>query len=333
MPLVGKATVNTNILNEFLTETIVKLSKTCAAKALNKIDINVGNVAGDVTIGGEIKQTAASELKCDQKSDLQSAIKSEMANIIKQSATSKDSSIVTGDAGLYSETTANNNTTNRSIMTTSLDDVMICVSAATNDFKVQFGSVGGNFTFNPTNFDQNASARVLDCVQKTTWSQKIENKVINDVEQTAANKGTLDSLFDGVARIVPSVITLIIVLASLSTVGYLIYAFINRNKKPAPGFLSGIFGGGGDAAAETAGEVAAETGEAIAETAGEVMAETGEVIAETAGEVMAETAGEVAASAGEAVQEVAQEVAASAGEAVAQGVGEAVQEAAQNVVQ
>ena len=222
--------MNTSILNEFITETIVNVSKTCAAKALNKLELGADTVGGNVVIGGEIRQTAAADLKCDQSSDLASAIKSELANTIKQSATSTDNSIITGDLGFYSETTANNNTVNRNIMKTSVDDVMNCLAEAKNEFKAHFGTVGGDFTFNPTAFDQTAKANVASCVQGTKWSQEIANKVANDVTQEAKNVGTLETLFGDAGRIMGTVMIILVVLGALSGMGFLGFQAWRKKK-------------------------------------------------------------------------------------------------------
>lgn len=281
MPLFGVATVNSTILNDFVTNVVMNISKVCAAKAINKIEIGAKSVAGNVVIGGEIIQNASADLRCEQLSDLSAAIKSEMANTIKQSASSKDNSLLSGDFGVFSATSAENYTANTNLVNTKLDDVVECVAEATNEFKAIYGSVGGDFTFAPTKMEQNTKANISKCVQNTKYIQDITSSVDNDLDQEAKNVGTLDALFGEVGRILASLSTLLIVMAVMSGIVYIAKAYFDSKKK----YMIDAAGDVKDAVAATVQDGALAGKEivvALSEKAAEAARQAGEAAAAAA---------------------------------------------------
>lgn len=213
-----------------MTTTIMNISKTCAAKALNKIDMSVGYVGGDVNMEGKVTQKAEADMKCEQSNDLQAAIRSEMANTIKQSAMTTDNNIFTGDLGIFSNTVVNNYTMNKTIISSDLKDVMNCMVDATNEFKIHFGAVAGDFNFKTT-IDQEAKARISSCIQSTNYAQDISNKFTNVVDQEAKAVGTIVGLAAEAGDIMTKTMTAVIICAVMGALVYFTIKFTKKKKK------------------------------------------------------------------------------------------------------
>jgi hypothetical protein len=235
MPLIGRASVRTEVINEFMTDTIINLSKTCAAKANNKIDISAQYVGGSVvfTDKAAINQTAEADIRCEQTSDLQAAVRSEMSNKIKQSAMTTDNNIFSGDIGWFSETNASNYMLNKTILSSDLKDVMVCMADASNEIKAQFAVIMRDLKFE-AEFNQTARAKVSNCVQGTKWAQNITNKYNNDIEQSARSVGTVVGLAAEAGDILSKVMTGVIISAVCGALVYFSIKFSKKKKVKAP---------------------------------------------------------------------------------------------------
>lgn len=192
--------VSVSTVNEALAQSVINVSKTCSAVANNRINIRAGTVNGNVYIGGSVNQAADAELKCDQASDVQSSLKSETLNTIKASAQATDMSWITGDFGLFSQTSANIKSFNKTVLKSDLTDAMECYNVANNDYNLEYGTITGDFTF-VADIDQSSKGKIQECLQKAGISNNLTNLIKNDLDASASAKGTLVSLADSMGDI------------------------------------------------------------------------------------------------------------------------------------
>ena len=231
MAISASAEAVTNEINENLSETIIRLTKTCGAQALNEANIDVRRVQGSVYIGGSTTQTATTTINCNQTTDIKAAMRSELANIAKTSAHNTKNNVLTGDWGLFSETKAVSNTYNKNIMRFSLDDYMSCTADAINRANILVEDVVGDPTQDfAVKIDrivtQEAKAQITACVQNTTSDIDLAVKMTNDAETTAKSMGTLEAIIDGIGRIISSLTSLVVAAGVVGALGFIAYVVV-----------------------------------------------------------------------------------------------------------
>jgi hypothetical protein len=227
--MIKNVSVNVKTINEAMAQSVINVSKTCSAIANNRVSIRVGKVDGDVYIGGSVTQKAESNLRCEQSSDIQASLKSEMLNNIKASAAATDMNWATGDFAFETNVRVDMLTMNKTIMTSDVSDAMECYNIANDDYNVEFGNVGGNFTFN-TKIDQNAKSKVEECLQKSGITANLAQAIKNDLTASASAKGTLASVADALGQGMIAIV--VVCVLGVVLVGLL--KFLGKVKKPPP---------------------------------------------------------------------------------------------------
>lgn len=227
----GKSSVKTENVNRTVADSIIKVSKLCAAEAVNGISLGADKVGGDVVISGKVKQKAKTALRCDQQSDISAAIKSEMISAIRSKALTQDNNLFSGDVGIYSQSSTKNRTVNENIINMNIDDLAECYNTAKNEFEAAFGEVEGNFTFN-TDIDQKAKASTLECVQASDAVNELITSLGTDVASSAKDQGTLATLFDSSGNTMATIFIIVAVVVVIGLIGYLVYMM---KKQPSSG--------------------------------------------------------------------------------------------------
>jgi hypothetical protein len=236
--MIKNTQVFVDTLNEAITTSVINVAKTCSAVANNRVSIRVKRVGGNVTIGGEVSQEARSDLKCEQSSDIQAALKSELVSAVKAEAKSTDMSWLSGDFGIFSNTQAFIDTTNRSIMNSDINDVMSCYNTANNEYNLEFGTIEGDFSYN-TKVDQSARANVLSCVQRSSTSANMINQLTSTVDAAISNRGTLADLADTMS----GVIMIAIVASIISCIVLAVVKLKGKKSKPEAPTLGNLVKG------------------------------------------------------------------------------------------
>lgn len=229
----GTAETSTSIVNEAITNSIVNISKLCAANALNLVDINVEGAAisGDVVFSGTVNQVASTTLNCNQRLDIETTIKSEMTNAVTAGSMTTGNNLLTGDTNIFSASKTDTDTVNRTLMTFDTSALMKCVNDSKNEYQLHFSSqVGGNFKF-ATNIDQSAKSEVSKCVQDTGILEELTSQQKTDIKATSAQVGTLVGLTQSAANIMAMCLILAIV---ASVVGIIAFAIKKRNGIQKP---------------------------------------------------------------------------------------------------
>lgn len=199
----ARASTTSKTINKTLTETIIDLSKRCGAEAANVLSLKADNVGGSVNIGGKVKQEATTQINCEQRSDIVSAIQSQMATKMASEAVAK---------GGFTSTTARvrNEVVNEVINKTDVTDLMECFTDSTNVFEAHFGTVSGDFSFT-TEIDQTASADVSSCIQDTGIDQEIATEISTAMASKAESDGSINfSLFGGLGAVIVLLIIAVI---------------------------------------------------------------------------------------------------------------------------
>lgn len=230
----GSASSKTGVeaLNEVVTNSVMKVMKTCSAKSHNTISMDVGTVGGDLNIGSsdpanraKMKQYAKSSINCTQTTDLQSAIKSEIKNGIQAEASTSGKTWMEPPGNTKSEVATK--VTNRDVTNWDVSDVQACGSNSSNDFIIKADVVKGNVNFNP-DIEQNAHAEILACVQSTSSIQEKVSKLSTDIAAKAASKNALDSI----AALLAAGMGMLVMLA---VVGLVVMMILKGNKSKKAG--------------------------------------------------------------------------------------------------
>jgi len=236
----GKAETSVESLNEAVVNSIMAISKTCAATATNIVDINSGKSTGQVVFSGDVTQDAESSINCQQNTDVEVALRAQMAAAIDAQSKAVKNSIFSGDVGIYSESDTSVKNTNRTVMNTSLSDAMDCVTDATNIVRETSDSNAG-FTASG-NITQSARARISACVQGSKSLQATVANMATEIKAKATEEGFLASMFDNMQNIVASVMILAFVAAIVGAIAFAVVKAKGAPKKPPPGAMAGSFG-------------------------------------------------------------------------------------------
>jgi len=205
----GKSKALTETLNESLAKASIKVSKACAATAVNKTSVSAQNVAGDVRVGGTVKQVAKATLSCEQQTEIDAAMKSEMSAAVSASSKSKAGGLFS----IYNQSDSNVKNTNRSVMESNIGVANECLAEAQNTYLVEFENVGGDFDFS-AEVDQNAEAEVLACLQASTTVQDMVNGVSSSVENSSSAES--NPLFGGLGNMLMTIAIIIVVVMLLA---------------------------------------------------------------------------------------------------------------------
>jgi hypothetical protein len=242
MGLFSKSKTTVTTLNEIITDSVIKVMKTCSAKAENVISIDAGTVQGDFIIGSvdpkanktKISQTAVSSINCNQSTEIKAAIKSEIKNGIQaQASTSSNTWLEMPDIGGNSKTITN--TTNRDVSNWDVSDIQECGSTSTNKFSIAVELVKGKFVFNQ-DMEQTAMAEVMECVQNSATIQEKVTKMATEVEAKAASKNVLESIADSLGATLAAIMGTVVMFGAIGLVAMVIVKHMAGKKgaKPTP---------------------------------------------------------------------------------------------------
>ena len=238
----GKAQVNVETVNENIFNTILKFQKFCGTQANNQFSFSVGVLktgGKKITIGAEDaskaatwKQSAVAEIvDCNQKTDIESAMKAELANAIASDATAEGSPL--GEVNIYSEALNDTSTINRTVMNFDMSDLMTCLAEATSSINLNMGNVdteGGEFILNQ-NIDQSSRATIMKCIQETNLAQTLSTSITNDITATAKKA----NIFSSLGNIIASIVILALIAGGIG----LVYYMYTKKKKDSQSDGSG----------------------------------------------------------------------------------------------
>ena len=115
--------VTVEVMNKSLVKTAMEVMNTCKAEAENRVSLLLGEVGGDLNIGGKVKQGAKSSLNCANKTDINAAMKSALANAMKANSVAQTPSLLEGSLSIYSQSETNQKLINETVMETDLNVV------------------------------------------------------------------------------------------------------------------------------------------------------------------------------------------------------------------
>lgn len=229
MGLFTSSKTTTNTLNEAITNAVIAVMKTCAATAGNSVNVDIEDVGGDVDIGGDaISQTAASSINCQQQSQVQTALKSEITNKIQAEATTSSNTwLEMPDIGSSSKTITN--TTSRDVANWNVSDIQKCLSDATNNVNITVKRAKGTVTFDK-GIVQNATAKVSACVQSSSSILQKTTAMANDIKARAASQNVLESMLSQMGSMAATIMGIVVMLTIVAIAGAVIMMVMRQRK-------------------------------------------------------------------------------------------------------
>jgi hypothetical protein len=218
----GKSSVTVEVMNKSLVETAMQVMNACQAEAKNAILLRVGNVGGDLNLGGKdsaVTQTAKSRLNCTNKTDIDSAMKSALESAMKANSSAQSNSILEGSLSIFSQSDTNQKLVNETIMETNLDVVAECMQESSNVFEVSADDIAGNVNFQPV-IDQNAEAEMAMCINEAGISTEMAQDISNKLEASSKTTGLMGTIMDGLGNMTGTVVIVAIVLGILALSGF-----------------------------------------------------------------------------------------------------------------
>lgn len=220
------------LVNKAMTESIMNVSKSCAAEANNVSGMNLkSGDAINLDLSGNINQKATTSLiKCDQKTNLQAAMKSQMASSDYTKALAQGNSLWEGNVGLYTRSKTSSDVVNNNIFKQNIDDVMHCLAKAGNVHIIKAFAKGDINIKDDQGSDQNASASVSSCLQTTKSMQDMASKINNEISSSSKSIGLFGTLLDGAKGIISSIVAIAIPIGIVVMVIFLIRYQLNKKK-------------------------------------------------------------------------------------------------------
>lgn len=213
----GRAEVSTQIINKAATNAVIKTASTCEADANATIDVAMGVVHGNLSVGGTISQTATAQTsRCSQEDELTQMLKQNLDQSVKQAA---------GVSGLtlFGSTTSKYNQITDTINNMNVNDFKQCAPASDAALTQRYKQVMGNVTYAPV-ITQSVAGTVGTCIQNNTAIQQHIETLKTVLDSTAKTEGLSIS------------VQWLITLAIVIVVGVIAFMLIRKSltKTPAP---------------------------------------------------------------------------------------------------
>jgi hypothetical protein len=145
-----------DVLVDMVSKAIVRSQSTCLAAAQNAITIEVGRARNISITDMKVMQKATSTSRCSQNVEV------DIGSLQFDVQKTLDAAIQVAAEDTGDSFTMKNNVTN----SFKNEDVKSCLAQAVNDFKIKFGTVGGNVDIYDLRITQVADARVTKCIQE-----------------------------------------------------------------------------------------------------------------------------------------------------------------------
>lgn len=241
MGLFTSSKTTTTTLNEAITNAVIAVMKTCAATASNSMNVDIEDTDGDVNIGGAaITQTAVSSINCQQQSQVQTALKSEITNKIQAEATTSSNTwLEMPDIGSSSSTITN--TANRDVANWNVSDIQGCLSNSNNNVNFTVKRTKGTVTFDQ-NIVQNATAKVSSCVQGSSSILQKTTDMANDIKARSASQNVLESMLSQMGSMAAAIMGIVLLLTIVAIAGAVIMMVMRQQKKSNTISYAGNFG-------------------------------------------------------------------------------------------
>lgn len=231
-------------LTDIAISAVQSVVQNCTTTASQEQIMKVGNVGGNVDISGTtFSQGATVNMDCLLTDTKKNEMSSILSNTIEQYANAKSKGLLVPPGGTNADVI--NDMQNKIKLSLNQNSVQNSLTATSQNQRIQFGNVSGNFVAKNVSMEQTANLVAKSIVQSSAVSSiinEVENKLkqASTSESTGAETAIAEGFFGMIGGVMNAVIMVIgfIVLVALGIVAYF---FMGSGSEQRMKHMSGMY--------------------------------------------------------------------------------------------